>query len=86
MTTQELNSGLDKLLKSFIKKEGAVDSGSLLKSVKFNTTYINSDLNISIKANDYIQYVENGDLLKDFFELGSVEDLIAEFIASKIGL
>lgn len=85
MTITQLNNKLTSSLKKFIKTEKFVDSGDLYKSIKFNCTYTN-ELNISVKALEYIQYLDNGDLLNNFFNLESTKNLVAEFMVSQIEL
>jgi hypothetical protein len=85
MTVAQLNSKLTSSLKKFIKNEKFVDSGDLYKSIKFNCTYTN-ELNIKLNSKEYIQYLDNGDLLNNFFNLESTKNLVAEFLVSQIDL
>ncbi len=85
MTITQLNSKLTSSLKKFIKNEKFVDSGDLYKSIKFNCTYTN-ELNIKLNSKEYIQYLDNGDLLNNFFALESTTNLIGEFLVSQIEL
>lgn len=86
MTLSELNSSLTKDLKAYIKIRGYVDSGNLLKSVKFKCSFKDSSLKIKLNAADYIVYLEDGELLNNFYELESTRDTVAEFVASNIDL
>lgn len=84
MTIQELNSSLTKELKAYIKLKGYVDSGDLLKSIKFKCTFVDNDLNVKFMAMDYIQYINKGNLLKEFLETKRPIELIQEFYTSNI--
>lgn len=84
MTVTELNSKLTRELKAFIKQEGFYDSGTLYKSIKFNCTYRNLELKIKFKSQEYVQYLDEGDFLNDFFKKDDVIDLLSEFYSSQI--
>lgn len=75
---------LDKLLKDYIKKEGYYDSGNLYKSIKFTVSDKNGTPKISLEANDYIQYLDNGMFLDNFFEQSNVQQIIAEYMVDSI--
>lgn len=86
MTLTELNKNLTSLLKKHIKKEGFVDSGNLLKSIEFNCKYDKKlmDLTIAFNTNDYIQYLDDGKFLDEFFEKDKVKNVLEKFLSSKI--
>ena len=84
MTIEKLNSSLTSLLKSYIKKMGYVDSGKLLNSIDFNCVDNKSGFQVNLNAEDYILYLEKGELLNNFFELQSTIDLITQFQIDKI--
>lgn len=86
MTIQELNTKLTKELKSFIKNKGYVDSGKLLNSINFNCTFIDNELKIKFNAMDYIKYLDNSELLNDFYELKIIKNLIQEFYTDNLDL
>jgi hypothetical protein len=79
MTTQQLEHSLTIALKAYIKKEGYVATGSLLKSIGFKATYKNLKLDIKLVANDYIQYLDDGDLVDKFLSTKKAQEYIAEF-------
>ncbi len=85
MTIQELNTQLTSLLKSYIKSKGYVSSGKLLSSIDFNSTEkANGGLDLKLNAQDYILYLEDGDLLNNFFDTRKVLDVIAQYEADRI--
>jgi hypothetical protein len=86
MTVSKLNKELDKALIKYIKDEGFVASGSLIKSIKFKCKYDKNlmDLNIEFEANDYIKYLDRGNLVDNFLETKECLSLIEEFMARNI--
>ena len=84
MSTQELEKKLTNELIRFIKSEGHVESGTLIKSISFQVTLSNFAVDIKLKAKEYIQYLDNGNLLDRFFEQKTVIQLIEEFYSDMI--
>ena len=85
MTIQELNIQLTSLLKSYIKSKGYVSSGKLLRSIDFNVREkVNGGLDLKLNAQDYILYLEDGDLLNHFFATKKALDVIAQYEADRI--
>jgi hypothetical protein len=86
MTVSKLNKELEKALIKFIKDEGFVATGSLIKSIKFKCKYDKKllDLKIEFEANDYIQYLDEGNLIDNFLETKECLSLIEEFMAKNI--
>ena len=86
MTVSKLNKELEKTLIKFIKDEGFVATGSLIKSIKFKCKYDKKllDLKIEFEANDYIQYLDEGNLIDNFLETKECLSLIEEFMAKNI--
>jgi len=79
MTLSDLNIGLTNLLKDYVKDTSHNETGTLYNSIRFECTDSNG-LEIKLNAVEYIQYLDDGDFLKNFFELDSVGDLIAEYL------
>lgn len=86
MTIAEFNQQMTQELKSFIKSEGYVSSGKLLNSIKFKSTFTNNELNIKFDAMDYINYLDDGKLITNFFDNQKVFDLIQEFYSTNLDL
>lgn len=85
MTIQELNNNLTSLLKSYIKSKGYVSSGKLVKSIDFNAVErTNGSLDLKLNAQDYILYLEKGELLNNFFDTQKALDVIAQYEADRI--
>ena len=85
MTIQELNSSLTTQLKSYIREQGYVDSGALVKSIKFKCREkANGGIDVKLNAQDYIQYLDNGKFLQDFFAQQNTIDIIAQYEADRI--
>lgn len=86
MTISKLNKKLDKLLKDYLKENDYVDSGSLLKSIKFKCTFNQEtfDFDVELDANEYILYLNEGELLQDFLDEEKTTKVIAEFIAAQV--
>lgn len=85
MTITQLNSKLTSSLKKYIKSKNFVDTGALYKSVRFKCTYTNQ-LNIKLNSLEYIQYIDNGELVNDFFNLDSTKEIVGEFLVSQLEL
>ena len=64
MTITEFNQQMTQELKSFIKNEGYVSSGKLIKSIKFTSTFNNNNLDIKFDSMDYINYLDDDFLQK----------------------
>jgi hypothetical protein len=86
MKINKLNKELDEALIKYIKDEGFVASGSLVKSIKFKCKYDKNlmDLKMEFEANDYIKYLDDGKLIDKFLETKECLSLIEEFMAVKI--
>lgn len=79
MTISELNSKLKNALKRYIKNEGYVDSGKLLKSISFNCQMNGEKLKLKFKAAEYIHYLDDGNLVSNFFGSQEALDIIQEY-------
>lgn len=79
MTLVELNNQLTNNLKAFLKKRNHISSGKLYNKIRITS---DANLKFSIGAFDYIQYLDDGMFLNDFWELPSTLDLIASYITS----
>jgi hypothetical protein len=88
MTIKQLNKKLNDLLQDYLKKEDFVDTGSLHKSIKFDCKFNQQtfDFEVEFRANEYILYLDKGDLIQDFLNEEKTERIIAEFIASQVTL
>lgn len=84
MTVSQLNKQLSTNFKAYITKRGFVKTGALRKSIKFNSTYINLDLKIKLKSLFYIQYLDNGDLVSNFFKETSSREIMRIFYVEAI--
>lgn len=84
MTIQELNSRLTNQLRVYIKAKGFVDSGKLLNSIQFNSTFIDNELNIKFDAMEYIKYLDNGNLLPKFLATNEPIQAIQEFYSTNL--
>lgn len=86
MKIGDLNNKLDSYMKDYIRNEGYVDSGMLLKSIKFKSVEENNELIIKFDAEDYIQYLNDGNFINDFFSQNKVLELITEYRAEMIDI
>jgi hypothetical protein len=86
MTIQECNTQMTQELKSFIKSEGYVSSGKLINSIKFKSTFINNELKIKFDAMEYINYLDDGNLVSKFFDQQNVIDLIQSVYTDNLEL
>lgn len=86
MTIQDFNTRMTQELKSFIKSEGYVSSGKLVNSIKFKSTFINNQLDIKFNAMDYINYLDDGNFIKNFFDQQKVFDIIQELYSTNLDL
>lgn len=86
MTIAEFNQQMTQELKSFIKSEGYVSSGKLVNSIKFKCNFIDNQLDIKFDSMDYINYLDNGNLLSKFFAKDSVVNLIQNFYVNNLDL
>jgi hypothetical protein len=80
MTDAKLKSELDALLRADLKNRGHIESGSLYKSINF----IVVDGKISLEANDYIQYLDDGKFLYSFFKSNAFLYLIGDYVSDEI--
>lgn len=79
MDINDLNNDLTQKLKDFLALRDHIDTGDLYASINFTSTYINDNLNIDLEALEYIDYLDEGFFLDDFFDLESTLDVIADF-------
>ena len=84
MTLADLNNQLSINLKQFIKSEGYIATGKLANSIKFKSTFRNNDLKIKLDALEYINYLDDGDLLTKFLSKQSTIDLIQQFYVENL--
>lgn len=84
MKLSDLNTALERHLKDYVKQQGYVDSGKLLKSIKFKSTNTNYVLDVKLVAEDYIEYLDEGNFLNKFFAQDKVLNLITEYQAQLI--
>jgi len=87
MNLAELNNRLTLALKNYIKASNHVDSGRLIKSIKFKCTDANDGgLKIKFNAMEYIHYLDNGEFIAKFFALDSTVSIITEYLSKTITL
>jgi hypothetical protein len=87
MTINELNSKLNIALKNYIKTSKHYSSGKLFNSIKFKcTNNKTTGLQIKLSAMEYINYLDDGDFMTDFFALENVISIITEFLSRDIEL
>jgi hypothetical protein len=79
MTISELNNKLKNALKRYIKNEGYVDSGKLVKSITFNCQMNGEKLKLKFNAAEYIHYLDDGNLVSNFFGSQEALDIIQEY-------
>lgn len=88
MTNIELQNELDKALQQKLKSRNHIESGSLYNSINFTVTETADGPKVQLQANDYIQYLDKGKFLKDFFEsdafLGPYSRFMASYISNTI--
>ena len=72
------------MLKAFTKNDGFYRTGNLYRSIKFKTTYIDSQFDFKLDAVDYIKYIDNGNIMLRFFERDEVEELIGDFVIEQM--
>lgn len=53
-------------LKSLLTTKGYMDTGKLYDSIKVTIKYTNDNFEIDIEAKEYIKYLDNGKLFKDW--------------------
>jgi hypothetical protein len=82
MTVADLNNDLTQAFKRFIQISNHKKTGRLYNSIKFTCTNVDHVLQIKFKAMEYVQYLEDGDFIDEFFDLNSTLTIIANFIAS----
>lgn len=84
MTIQELNQVLTEQLQYYIRKNEHINTGKLLRSVKYVCTYINFNLDIRLQSEEYIQYLDEGTFLDSFYSLFKVQEAFADFFITNI--
>ena len=88
MTNVELKNELEMALQRKLKSRGYIDSGSLYNSINFTVKDTADGPKIELQANDYIQFLDKGKLLSDFFKsdafLGPYGDYISSYISNTI--
>lgn len=84
MTLADLNNQLTLGLKQFIKSEGYIETGKLANSIKFKSTFQNNDLKIKFNAMEYIQYLDDGNLVSNFLAKPSTIELIQQFYVDNL--
>lgn len=86
MTTQDLNSRLEIALKDYLALNDFISTGNLYDSIKFNSTWIDEHLDINLSALEYIEYLDEGNLVDDFFNLENTLGIIADFYEANLYL
>lgn len=83
MTLTQLDKKLDKALRDYIKKRNHILTGALYKSVLFKCEF-KYDLKIKFSSMYYIKFLEHGDFVNDFYNLGTTNEIIRDFIVSRM--
>lgn len=80
MKLSELNNRLTISLQDFIKKENHYNTGTLSKSIRFTSTIKpDGDLDIKLKGKEYIQYLDDGKFLDNFYNSSDFLDIIYDW-------
>lgn len=82
MTLKDFNTQMDNALKRYIKALDHIDTGYMIRTVKFNSTNLNGVLQIKFKATDYMRYLDKGGFIDSFFELESTKKIIGQYYTS----
>lgn len=83
MTLKQLDKKLDKSLRDYIKKRNHILTGALYKSVLFKCEF-KDDLKIKFSSMYYIKFLEHGDFINDFYNLSTTNEIIRDFIISRM--
>lgn len=86
MTIAQLNKQLTDQLQAYIKREGYVDTGNLVKNVKFKCKFANDKLEIKLNAPTYIVYLDDGNFINRFYTLEDTKDTVKEFLAENLNI
>lgn len=80
MTIQQLNDKLTKELIKFLQKKNHYNTGTLAKSIGFASTISNKgELELKLNAKEYIQYLDDGDFLDEFFESNEFQSIMYDW-------
>lgn len=74
-TKRSIEQEMTSSLKKFLKDRGHYASGKLYKSIKVK---VDQNIQIKINAYEYLVYLEDGDFIKDFFNLASTKQSIVD--------
>jgi DNA repair exonuclease SbcCD ATPase subunit len=80
-TIKNIENDLTKSLKAFIKQRNHYASGNLYKSIKCK---FDANLKLTINAYEYLVYLEDGEFIKDFFNLPSTKESIMSAAVIKL--
>jgi len=75
---------LQTILKDKIIERDFIDTGALLESIEFRIEETAQGISIELGANDYIQYLDGGRFIEEFFNSLEVETIMDEAIAAWI--
>lgn len=75
---------LENLLKERIRVEDYIDTGALLESIQFKLEETSTGISIELGANDYIQYLDNGKFIEEFFNSSQFESLMNEAVTAYV--
>ena len=78
MNNRELEVYLTSELKRYIKDKGYVSSGDLYNSIQFRVTNT-PELKIDLDSEPYINYLEKGKLLDNFFQKEEIQNAILDY-------
>lgn len=86
MTIQQLNSKLTDALIRFLNKQGHNATGTLERSIDFSSELDSNDnlTNVNFNAKEYIQFLDDGEFLDDFFSTKEFKDIMIEWYQDNI--
>lgn len=71
-------------MKAYIRQRKHIVTGHLLNSIKFKSSYRNDELLIKFNSKFYIDFLDSGKFVDDFFKLESTNDIIQEFVFERV--
>lgn len=85
MTINELNSKLTNSLINYLNQLGHNETGALESSIDFNCSVgKDNDLSIALNTLEYIQYLDDGKFLDNYFDTQDFEDIIQSWYADNL--
>jgi hypothetical protein len=78
MNNRELEVYLTSELKKYIKDKGYISTGDLYNSIQFRVTNT-PELKVDLNSEEYINYLEKGKLLDNFFKKENIQNAILDY-------